>query len=382
MTNPNTIGLLDLVNKEKIEKGVFIGEKEKENSKDSAEKEMNNMKNVINSLEKMCMGNSPELPYAASEGSIHSEILPTKRSRRPRHKKKYSSGSDSDSDSGESDSGNSVSSHSSDASSVYSDRYKPIKKSPSESQRNEEITLADIQRNHRGNERYRSNREIRETIDTLINKETVEDPRLEYSKKLKLTNATNKSDKINRAKYLYEIMKSDKVCLDGIEYPSPDLDDETIDEILDYLEYKNDVSRGSELVEEGIQCVADLLVSVCDGSFKIMGSPIDLTGWDKKVQAKLGRMKYATSEVSTSIVNTFKLKGIVRILVELLPSGFLQMKQNNRNRQEKGLNFDHAFQSSINNLNDDSDLSSLGSDDESDDDSDLSGSESDYDSEV
>ncbi|MCA9330312.1 hypothetical protein KDA11_06695, partial [Candidatus Saccharibacteria bacterium] len=313
MSHPtNTLAILDLANPNMVNKSRLADTKLVSSQAD-VDKTVRDTENLIRQLEKSCRnigsgGVSPEAEYSASDGSMSDRdggILP---------KTGYD---DSSSDS-------SSSSH-------HSRHSRHSQRLP---RQDYGVTLDDID-SYRHHDHHHSN--PRDRIDAFNRScDTVPDPRLNDT--TEVHRAASKREIVCRGQQLYDSLKAQDVNLDAVKYPHSSLSYEENYQILEILEYRNDVIGGRDFITESIQCVANFAARTCDGSFSILGIPIDLTGIDTKIEAKLKRMEYATSEAGAQFFSALKVKGFFRILVELVPAVGGQLMSNNRNRAEGNIN--------------------------------------------
>lgn len=355
--DPTVNCILDICNPDKISKKPN-NNNDVDDSIDDVNFNLQQMNNIISGLEKVTLSNNNTNNFSNNKNNYIEDdhnFIPTK------NNLSYSS---------DDNSSDTSSSSRSSKSSILSIKHNNSNNSNINSNIGRGITLNDINNNY-DKLRYTNINSNNNTNTNNIDNKII-------------PNKTNRTEKLNRAKYLYDILKSDSIDVSGLPYPDISIDDETLTELLDYLEYRNDVENGATFITETINCLVTVATSIFDGRMTILGVNADLTGWDRKVETKMRRMRYQASEVASGIVKTFKLKGIFRILIELIPSAALQIRQNNRNKVEKGINYNNDYYDSMNNLDDDNDkkinnMENGVSNDDNNDDSDTDSNYSDVD---
>ncbi len=163
-----------------------------------------------------------------------------------------------------------------------------------------------------------------------------------------------KARKLESIEGLKEILIDSGEDVSKVKYVDKDSSIEQIDEVLTYLNIKNDRKRCSMLAEETLILGAHAIEWAFDGQKSYMGFKPDARGWHKTIPTKLRRMRYETSSIVSRIMSEYNLGSGTRVALELLPSLMLHVKMNrNHHGDEISANVnDDAFKASINKIRD------------------------------
>lgn len=116
---------------------------------------------------------------------------------------------------------------------------------------------------------------------------------------------------------------------------------------------KNDSRRCSSMAEEGVLMVAYALEDVFDGKRTFFGRfKPNLTGWHTTAQSKLRRMRFETSNIVSSAIQTYGIGNMGRIGLELIPSMIIYSKRKQASSVEPDLVDTAEFTDAIRDLND------------------------------
>lgn len=116
---------------------------------------------------------------------------------------------------------------------------------------------------------------------------------------------------------------------------------------------KNDSRRCSSMAEEGVLMVAYALEDVFDGKRTFFGRfKPNLTGWHTTAQSKLRRMRFETSNIVSSAIQTYGIGNMGRIGLELVPSMIIYSKRKQASSVEPDLVDTAEFTDAIRDLND------------------------------
>lgn len=162
-----------------------------------------------------------------------------------------------------------------------------------------------------------------------------------------------KARKLDSIEGLKEILIDSGEDVSRVRHVDKDSGLQEIDEVLTYLNIKNDRKRCSMLAEESLILGAHAIEWLFDGKKSYFGFVPDASGWHKTIPTKLRRMRYETSTIVSNVMRDYNLGSGTRVALELLPSLMLHVKMN---RNHHGDNLatinDDAFKASINKIRD------------------------------
>ncbi len=131
---------------------------------------------------------------------------------------------------------------------------------------------------------------------------------------------------------LVQVLKGDQVDISGVTLPDGGSTDSEVDVALRTLQMKNNRNRYTSLGEEVMMGIAEAIEETFDGTTEIpvVGWTPDYTGYRNTVQAKMMRMRFETSQLVRSVIESYGVGPVGRMLLELLPSLALYPSQNRR----------------------------------------------------
>lgn len=202
-------------------------------------------------------------------------------------------------------------------------------------------------------QRYTQDQRRQKNIDTFM--QNVEDSDMDDDDDI--FEQAKESDEIhhylNQIDSLRDILEEDDVDISHI--PVVDASS-TIGEIKNthkMLRIKNDSRRCAGMAEEGILMIAYALEDVFDGKRVLFGKfKPNLTGWHSTAQNKLRRMRFETSTVVSSALQTYGVGNIGRIGLELIPSMIIYSKRRQASSVEPNLVDTADFNDAIRDIHD------------------------------
>lgn len=202
-------------------------------------------------------------------------------------------------------------------------------------------------------QRYTQDQRRQKNIDTFM--KNVEDSDMDDDDDI--FEQAKESDEIhyylNQIDSLRDILEEDDVDISHI--PVVDASS-TIGEIKNthkMLRIKNDSRRCAGMAEEGILMIAYALEDVFDGKRVLFGKfKPNLTGWHSTAQNKLRRMRFETSSVVSSALQTYGVGNIGRIGLELIPSMIIYSKRRQASSVEPNLVDTADFNDAIRDIHD------------------------------
>jgi len=138
--------------------------------------------------------------------------------------------------------------------------------------------------------------------------------------------------KLEEIASLVQVLKGDQVDVSGVTLPDSGSTDKEIEQSLRTLRMKNNRNRYTSLGEEVMMGIAEGIEETFDGTTEIpiVGWKPNYTGYRNTVQAKMMRMRFETSQLVRSVIESYGVGPVGRMLLELLPSLVLYPSQNRR----------------------------------------------------
>lgn len=138
----------------------------------------------------------------------------------------------------------------------------------------------------------------------------------------------DKEELLENCYLLREDLKDQKINVNNIPEPRPDMSREELEKIYRRLRIKNDRKRATSTAEEVIMLAAKGMGKIFNGKREIFGYVLDARGWDATVKGKFKRMKFDTSTWISGIMKDYTMSSGTRIAVELGPSFVLHLITN------------------------------------------------------
>ena len=158
---------------------------------------------------------------------------------------------------------------------------------------------------------------------------------------------------LNQIDTLRDILEEDDVDISHIPEVDGQSDLKEIRTAHKMLVTKNDSRRCSGMAEEGVLMIAYALEDIFDGKRVFFGRfKPNLQGWHTTAQNKLRRMRFETSTIVSSALQSYGVGNMGRVGMELIPSMIIYSKRKQASSTEPDLVDTAEFNEAIRDIHD------------------------------